>query len=527
MSQEQRVEVAWNEAADDLKKEVWDWSDNNIADTKDWIHELGKQKIRSCKTLMAWADDDDDFSALRAAVSTDLRVSLRLWFKRTYPGRVLPSAPKQARGSEEQEKPFEDLQKDMPAPSSFSNYRNKGCWVDFVREHPDKIICHRDKNEKFSIPVCLMNPVFAQFVHDLDHIAVFSQDCVFVDSLTDSMCGAFKNEKERMYKFFELFQEYTGWKLLVLQYDGSETDGSLHFVNGALYCNLEVKAEKGSGGGDPYMQCIAHYIKSLPVDAVSTQYPCFLLELCGTAFSVSGILNTERQIICEPLSPTYQLLCHQDFVFAGKIARLFASLRKNLEVLRLKESTGFLRSSSFPYLSSFRDLSSNSMFNIQYRERMKGLLFCAQVLDTEVQVIVKFCSRYNQDVHRFCHSLGFAPALISICSLGHYVVVVMEKLTLRALSPDDFTKSQIRDQINFIFHKLKEKSYVHGDMRRTNILLDTLANRVVLVDFDWAGIDGIDVYPPFMNPDINWPEGASTGKPLRHEHDLYWLNDLC
>ncbi len=64
-------------------------------------------------------------------------------------------------------------------------------------------------------------------------------------------------------------------------------------------------------------------------------------------------------------------------------------------------------------------------------------------------------------------------------------------------------------------------------MMRTNILFDTLANRVVLVDFDWAGIDGIDVYPPFMNPDINWPEGASTGKPLHHEHDLYWWNGSC
>ncbi len=83
--EEQRVEAAWNEAADDLKEEVLEWTDNNIADTKDWIHELAKHKIRSCKTLKAWADDDDDFSTLRATVSTDLRVSLRLWFKQTYP----------------------------------------------------------------------------------------------------------------------------------------------------------------------------------------------------------------------------------------------------------------------------------------------------------------------------------------------------------------------------------------------------------------------------------------------------------
>jgi hypothetical protein len=95
----------------------------------------------------------------------------------------------------------------------------------------------------------------------------------------------------------------------------SESDSSLWFLNGALYCYLEVKVEKCSGGGDPYMQCIAQYIKNLPIDAVSNQYPCFLLELCGTAFSVSGILNTERQVICDPLSLTYQLLCSQDLCF--------------------------------------------------------------------------------------------------------------------------------------------------------------------------------------------------------------------
>ena len=411
----------------------------------------------------------------------------------------------------------------MAAPSSFSKDRNKGCWVEFLRQHPDKIICHRDVSEKCSVPVRLLSPIFTEFVRDLDNIAVCSQDCAFVDILTDSMCGAFDDENGRRLKFVELFQLYTGLNLIVVKYAKSETDGSLIFANGALYCNLEVKVEKGSGGGDPYMQCIAYYIKSLPKDAVFTQYPCFLLELCGTAFSVSGIVNTDTQIICDPLSPTYQLLCNQDFVIAGNIARLFSSLRKSLGILRVIE---FLRASPFPYLSSFHELGSNSEFNVEYRQRMKGLLFCAKVVDSEAEVIVKFCSRYNADVHLYCHSMGFAPRLISMEYLGSYFVVVMEKLALRALEPDDDAKYGIRDQISVVVQKLKEKLYVHGDMRTTNVLFDTLANRVVLVDFDWAGIDGTAVYPPFMNPDINWPEGASTGQPIRHEHDLYWLNAL-
>jgi hypothetical protein len=419
-----------------------------------------------------------------------------------------------------------DLQRDMPAPSSFSKDRSKGCWVEFIKNHPDQIICHRNASEKPSVPVCLLSPVFTQFAQDLDTISISSSDCEFVTNLTDSMCGAFSSEGERMHKFFDLFETYTGWKLLVLKYDKSETDGSLHFRNGALYCNLEVKVEKGSGGGDPYMQCIAYYIKSLPQDAVNTQYPCFLLELCGTAFSVSGIVNTDRQVVCDPLSPTYQLLCNQTLIITEKIARLFASLRKGLETLQQKENTGFLRASPFPYLSCFRQLNSNVEVNVQYQQRLKGLLFCAKLVDRDLEVVVKFCSRYNQDVHLYCYSLGFAPALICVQSLGSHVAVVMEKLSLRPLGPDDVVDSQIREQVSFIVEKLQERNYVHGDMRSTNVLFDVLAKRVVLVDFDWAGVDGIAVYPPFMNPVINWPKGAVTGQPIRHQHDRYWLEDF-
>eukprot|EP00557_Chaetoceros_sp_GSL56_P008713 CAMPEP_0176496178 /NCGR_PEP_ID=MMETSP0200_2-20121128/11059_1 /TAXON_ID=947934 /ORGANISM="Chaetoceros sp., Strain GSL56" /LENGTH=541 /DNA_ID=CAMNT_0017894121 /DNA_START=97 /DNA_END=1719 /DNA_ORIENTATION=- len=415
-----------------------------------------------------------------------------------------------------------DLKKEMPAPSSFSKHRDKGCWVNFLRQHPDMIICHRDNTEKSFIPACLLSPRFMEFVHDLDHIAISAHDCAFVIDLTDSMCGSFDNETQRMNTFVELFEAYSGLKLVTIKYDKSETDGSLNFPNGALYCNLEVKVEKGSGGGDPYMQCIAYYVKSLPSDAHHTQYPCFLLELYGTAFSVSGIVNTNSRIICDLLSPTYQLLCDPEFSFAGKLARLFASLRKQLIILQ-NEFNRLLRASPFPYVSSFHDQISDSEIDFVYQQQVKGLLFYAKLIEQNAEVVVKFCSRYNQDVHSYSHSLGFAPALFSIQDFGNYTMVVMEKLpALRQITREDATNGSICGQIRYILDKLIEKNYVHGDMRETNVLIDTLGNRVVLVDFDWAGIDGVDVYPPFMNPAICWPDGASTGMPLRHHHDQYW-----
>jgi hypothetical protein len=420
-----------------------------------------------------------------------------------------------------------DLKMNMTAPSSFGHYREKGSWVQVLSKNPGTIICHRDISEDSSIPVCLMNPVFAEFVHDLKHIEVSSTDYAFVDALTRSMCEAFHLEGDRVKAFHSLFNQYIGRYLSTIMIKSSVTDGSFTWGNGALYCNLEVKVEKGSGRGDPYMQNIAFYINSLPDStSASNQYPCFLLELCGTAFSVSGILNTNHHIVCDPLSPTYQLLCYQEFNMFLAITKLFASLRKALINLGpIEFNKGFLPISSFPYPSSFSDRRSGSQFQIQYLKKMKKLLFSAKILNSDMRVIVKFCSRYNQDVHLFCHSCGFAPALISCTAVGNYIVVVMEKLVLRDLRNDELKNPEIQQQIRYMASRLKEKSFVHGDMRLSNILFDTCSKRVVLVDYDWSGIDGKDTYPPLMNPSIRWPKGASTGQPLRHEHDLYWLKN--
>ena len=64
--EEQRVEVAWNEAADDLKIEVWEWAEHNISRQRKWILELFNQDISSGATLKEWAEDDDAFGALQS-----------------------------------------------------------------------------------------------------------------------------------------------------------------------------------------------------------------------------------------------------------------------------------------------------------------------------------------------------------------------------------------------------------------------------------------------------------------------------
>jgi len=269
------------------------------------------------------------------------------------------------------------LQKSIGTPSS-SAQNNLNSWKKIIKTVPANglLICHRDPSETCSVPVSLLSPIFTQFIYDLDNIDITPKDCEFVSKLCISMCGAFGSEKERTKEFTDFLKDYTGLLLGSEERNQFKTDGSLKFANGALYCYLEVKVDKGTGNVDPYMQNIAYYIRNLGInEAISTQYPCFLLELCGTAFSVCGAVNTEQNIICDPLSPTYQLFCNQEFMFTQKITKLFASLRKSLLTLHEQGIQGLLSPpTSFPYLSSFPDrikknkLSGRCDTNREYRD---------------------------------------------------------------------------------------------------------------------------------------------------------------
>jgi hypothetical protein len=42
-----------------------------------------------------------------------------------------------------------------------------------------------------------------------------------------------------------------------------------------------------------------------------------------------------------------------------------------------------------------------------------------------------------------------------------------------------------------------------------------------------AGEEGVQTYPPFMNPCIEWPKGVEFGQALRQAHDIKLLTAWC
>ena len=68
-----------------------------------------------------------------------------------------------------------DLKKSIPTPSSFPQHNEDG-WDKVIVKYRDKLIYHHDSLEQLTLPVCLLNPIFNDFVHDLDHIHISSED---------------------------------------------------------------------------------------------------------------------------------------------------------------------------------------------------------------------------------------------------------------------------------------------------------------------------------------------------------------
>ncbi|KAL7994579.1 putative aminoglycoside phosphotransferase, protein kinase-like domain superfamily [Plasmopara halstedii] len=92
------------------------------------------------------------------------------------------------------------------------------------------------------------------------------------------------------------------------------------------------------------------------------------------------------------------------------------------------------------------------------------------------------------------------------------------KSITEATNPDD-----AQSQLKLLLDELRENNFVHGDLRPPNVFLHGSQEKVVLIDFDWAGVAGVDMYPYGMNPEINWPKGAHGGAKLDLVHDLEWL----
>lgn len=186
----------------------------------------------------------------------------------------------------------------------------------------------------------------------------------------------------------------------------------------------------------------------------------------------------------------------------------------------------------FPYPSSYTCVETSSTCHFTYISQMddKKLLFSAKTTDDKI-LCIKFVRRYSREVHERCASGGFAPALYGFEDLpGRWHMIVMEMITkdycclYKSSAP-----SSHREEIAAKLVSLHQDSYVHGDIRDTNIMVKEDGSLgIKLVDFDWSGKIGEVRYPMnvYRGARLWRPDGAKDGQLIKAEHDIDMLHSL-
>jgi len=335
-----------------------------------------------------------------------------------------------------------------------------------------------------------------------------------------------------------------------------------HVVNASLsvddldlppYFIAEFENEAAISKSEPYMQAVTDYFEATKKHAPKlskSALPCFLLVAFGPYIVFAGAawnLRPVVQVLSTPLALHYHSTDTQNQL---TVARHMAAFRKALKTLKayyegLSDDKAGLVSKNeshdtlFPYRTEFKSLEDESTQTICYAKQFdeggikKALVFFGTLEgDPTVLICIKFSRRYSKEAHLHCAELGFSPRLRGFEELpGGWYMVVMDRLidydALVDLSDTDRLPESGLEVMGEQLKTLHARHLVHGDIRDTNILVKDNKTHLMLIDFEWAGVEGVVRYPPYVNyTDIERPNDARDGLPIKAAHDLAMLKTI-
>ncbi|TBU21699.1 hypothetical protein BD311DRAFT_192508 [Dichomitus squalens] len=316
---------------------------------------------------------------------------------------------------------------------------------------------------------------------------------------------------------------------------------------------VEVKNELGIAGSSG-VQCAFIYEKAVALPSYQrirsvSCCPSILVAVAGPYVCFYGAILADTFIV-QPFT---------DYIYLGgdpdpderiiHTARRFSAFREAIRELRSYfrglhlDISGPLRAARLPCPTY--TISSDALRNLRFidRFRYEGFrsddqdhfdrsLFSAKLNDKAV--LVKFCTRYGADAHRYLAGKNLAPVLHHCIELvGKVTMVVMDVVEDAASAyykyiDRDLPKSLV-DEVEKAAKALHDEGYVHGDIRRPNIMVregDMLS--VMLIDFDWAGKAGQTRYPVSLNlsGNITWAAGTEAGGLIVTGHDDHMVEML-
>jgi len=189
----------------------------------------------------------------------------------------------------------------------------------------------------------------------------------------------------------------------------------------------------------------------------------------------------------------------------------------------------------YPYRRHYRNHNGVPVeFEYIRRIYVDKLLFLCRNTASE-SLCVKFTKKYSATAHRHCAASGVAPEVHAVEDPpGGWIMVVMEYLddeNYQRLRSSDIDRAVLAEDMRRVIDVLHGGGFVHGDIRDVNTMVRrtwrTGEEKVLLVDFDWAGEQGTARYPPNVNrAEIFRPGGAIDGEPITREHDIEMVRHM-
>eukprot|EP01032_Pedospumella_encystans_P014862 gene14862-17046_t len=324
-----------------------------------------------------------------------------------------------------------------------------------------------------------------------------------------------------------------------------------------MLLSLEIRSEL-AGNNTVGMFAMGNYVDSLAKNlaaACNSHAPCLLLTVAGPYLNIDVAAFTTAAVIDPAVGFLPMLVNPHDAHSMVRIAQILRATKvclHELDAYYRNELTEVPESEriqlAFPYMRHFvcTFLGQAVTVHFQYLRQLvhPKLVFLVKVthvqhtlsdeqssrfpLQVGAKFVIKFTRTYCKEAHIHCYNHNFgAPELYGIGPLpGGWLYVCMEYIE-RMSWLDLMYRRDVKEALRGLVAHLHSANYVHGDIKRMNVLVTEPPEkppRVCLCDFDWAGLEGVAKYPAFITPDISLPDGVEDLKPILKEHDMHAVN---
>ncbi|KAF4586492.1 Oligosaccharide translocation protein rft1 [Pleurotus pulmonarius] len=418
------------------------------------------------------------------------------------------------------------------------------------------------------VPATMFSPLLAALqrkLSDLEHVDVTLQDITYASSFLSATVQFYDDEAQRQTAIKPQVNNLMGmagiWVTKLEWLGNIEPDaiwwqGQGKFATGILELN-----NVHGVGGDPFVQSLADYSKIVASSRLapfqgSCNFPVLIIGLSGNRLEIGaavcvGSIYASRFVSFDITAGVH---LSDNIVRVARTFKCLSLCRTALEEYYIgitgdRTTTAAIypnptsaSGDAMPsltyhgFLSPGGDEFSDALQSLDWA--MRTTLLYRATLESDgdkTEVVVKFTSRYNEAAHRLLSDAQLAPKL-HWCGqiVGGLSMVVMEYLedgvSLWRICKDPLKRERVPgmvlENVKDALDLLHSKGLVFGDVRDANVVWSK--DRGFLVDFDWAGKEGEDLYPASINASKSLkrhPEVCAYGV-MRTVHDDFQLELL-